>query len=126
MSMLRGNCHETVFSAQVPRNYPHRGGNFERKKSGPKKQPKHKVVGRDIPGTSGTQTSGYPGQKLYAGGLFCCFRHGVAGMSRDLGQDVPGLEKLYARQLWADFSYPKKASLVGRGNFGRHSKRELG
>ena len=31
--------------------------------SGPKKQPKHKVFGRDIPGTSGTQTSGYPGQK---------------------------------------------------------------
>ena len=34
--------------------------------SGPKRQPKHKVFGRDIPGTSGTQTSGYPGQKLYA------------------------------------------------------------
>ena len=29
-----------------------------------KKQPKHKVFWRDIPGTSGTQTSGYPGQKL--------------------------------------------------------------
>ena len=27
-------------------------------------------------------------------------------MSRDLGQDVPDLEKLYARELWADFSYP--------------------
>ena len=26
-----------------------------------KKQPKHKVLGRDIPGTSGSQTSGYPG-----------------------------------------------------------------
>ena len=37
------------------------------------KQPKHKVFGRDIPGTSGTQTSGYPGQKLYAGGLFLLF-----------------------------------------------------
>ena len=30
----------------------------------------------------------------------------VAGMSRDLGRDVPDLEKLYARKLWADFSYP--------------------
>ena len=70
------------------------------------KQPKHKVFGRDIPGTSGTQTSGYPGQKLYASGLFCCFRQGVAGMSRDLGRDVPDLEKLYARRLWADLSYP--------------------
>ena len=28
-------------------------------------------------------------------------------MSRDLGRDVPELEKLYARKLWADFSYPK-------------------
>ena len=37
--------------------------------------------------------------------LFCCFRQGVAGMSRDLGRDVPDLEKLYARKLWADFSY---------------------
>ena len=26
-------------------------------------------------------------------------------MSRDLGRDVPDLEKLYARKLWADFSY---------------------
>ena len=24
-------------------------------------------------------------------------------MSRDLGRDVPDLEKLYARKLWADF-----------------------
>ena len=38
--------------------------------SGPKKQPKHKVFGRDTPGISGTQTSGYPGEKLYASGLF--------------------------------------------------------
>ena len=75
--------------------------------SGPKKQPKHKVFGRDIPGTSGAQTSAYPGQKLYAAvAFFCCFRQGVAGMSRDLGRDVPDLEKLYARKLWADFSYP--------------------
>ena len=28
-------------------------------------------------------------------------------MSRDLGRDVPDLEKLYARKLWADFSYPQ-------------------
>ena len=38
-----------------------------------KKQAKHKVFGRDIPGTSGTQTSGYPGEKLYASGLFLLF-----------------------------------------------------
>ena len=33
-------------------------------------------------------------------------------MSRDLGRDVPDLEKLYARKLWADFSYPKRAPSV--------------
>ena len=74
--------------------------------SGTEKQPKHRVFGRDIPGTSGTQTSGYPEQKLYASGPFCSFRQGVAGMSRDLGRDVPDLEKLYARKLWADFPFP--------------------
>ena len=30
------------------------------------KQPRHKVFGRAISGISGTQTSGYPGQKFYA------------------------------------------------------------
>ena len=40
---------------------------------GKKRQPKHKVFGQDIPGTSGTQTSGHPGQKLYASGLFLLF-----------------------------------------------------
>ena len=29
-------------------------------------------------------------------------------MSRDLGWDVPDLEKLYARKLWANFSHPIK------------------
>ena len=37
------------------------------------KQPKDKVFGQDILGTSGTQTSGYPGQELYASGLFLLF-----------------------------------------------------
>ena len=27
-------------------------------------------------------------------------------MSRDLGRDVPDLEKLHARKLWADFLLP--------------------
>ena len=69
-----------------------------------KKQPKDRVSGRDIPGTSGTQTSGYPGQNFMQVVFFCCFKQGVAGMSRDLGQDVPDLDKLYARELWVDFS----------------------
>ena len=39
-----------------------------------KKRPKNKVFGQDIPGTSGTQTSGYPVLKLYASGFFLLFR----------------------------------------------------
>ena len=27
-------------------------------------------------------------------------------MSRHLGRDIPDLEKLYARKLWANFSFP--------------------
>ena len=34
-------------------------------------------------------------------------------MSRDLGRDVPDSEKLYARKLWADFSYPIEEPLGG-------------
>ena len=34
-------------------------------------------------------------------------------MSRDLGRDVPDLEKLYARKLWADFSYPIIRDILG-------------
>ena len=33
-------------------------------------------------------------------------------MSRDLGRDVPDLEKLYARKLWADFSYPINRTIM--------------
>ena len=40
----------------------------ERASSGRKKQLKNRVFEQDIFGTSGTQTSGYPGQKLYASG----------------------------------------------------------
>ena len=32
-------------------------------------------------------------------------------MSRDLGRDVPDLEKLYARKHRADFLYPIEGSL---------------
>ena len=36
-------------------------------------------------------------------------------MSRDLGRDVPDLEKLYARKLWADFSHPILFGAYKRG-----------
>ena len=65
------------------------------------KQPKDKAFGQDIPGTSGTHTSGYPwpwdvpDKDFMQGAFFCCFRQGLARMSRDLGRNFPGSEKLY-------------------------------
>ena len=47
-----------------------------------------------------------PDQNFMQGAFFCCFRHGMAGMSRNLGRDVSGSEKRYARKLWGDFSVP--------------------
>ena len=32
-------------------------------------------------------------------------------MSRGVGRDVPGSEELYARKLWADFSFPNSQLL---------------
>ena len=91
------------------------GGSGERF-SGTEKRPKHKVFGRDIPGTSGTQTRArrrdIPDKNFMQVAFFCCFRQRVAGMSRYLGRDVPDLEKLYAGKLWADFSYPSFTLLL--------------
>ena len=47
-----------------------------------------------------------PDKSSMQGAFFCCFRQGVVGMFRDLDRDVPGSEKLFARKLWADFSFP--------------------
>ena len=44
-------------------------------------------------GISLTPVLGCPGQNLMQGALFCCFRQEMAGMSRDLGRDVPGSGK---------------------------------
>ena len=44
------------------------------------KQPKDKVFGQDIPGNSGTQTSGYPDKNFMQVTFLCCFRQGVAGI----------------------------------------------
>ena len=68
---------------------------------------------RDIPDPA----LGCPDKKLYAlGAFFCCFRQGISGMPRGLGRDVPGSEKLYARELWADSSFPihRRKSLFSR------------
>ena len=65
-----------------------------------------KFLGGIFLGHPGPRRRDIPDENFMQVAFFCCFRHGVAGMSRDLGRDVPDLEKLYARKLWADFSYP--------------------
>ena len=77
-----------------------------------KKQPKNKVLGGIFLGHQGPRRRDIPDKNFMQLAFFCCFRQGVAGMSRDLGQDVPGLEKLYARKLWADFSFPSHGTFT--------------
>ena len=75
--------------------------------SGPKKNSLNiKFLGGIFLGHPGPRRRDVPDKNFMQVAFFCCFRQGVAGMSRDLGRDVPDLEKLYARKLWADFSYP--------------------
>ena len=68
-----------------------------------------KFLGGIFLGHPGPRRRDIPDKNFMQVAFFCCFRQGVAGMSRDLGRDVPDLEKLYARKLWADFSYPTKS-----------------
>ena len=72
---------------------------------------KTKFWGRIFLGHPGPSRRDIPDKNFMQLAFFCCFRQGVAGTSRDLGRDVPDLEKLYARKLQADFSYP----IVQRG-----------
>ena len=65
-----------------------------------------KFLGRIFLGHPAPRRRDIPDKNFMQVAFFCCFRQGVAGMSRDLGRDVPDLEKLYARKLWADFSHP--------------------
>ena len=65
-----------------------------------------KFLGGIFLGHPGPRRRDIPDKNFMQVAFFCCFRQGLAGMSRDLGRDVPDLEKLYARKLWADFSYP--------------------
>ena len=72
-----------------------------------KNSPNIKFLGGIFLGHPGPRRRDVPDKNFMQAAFFCCFRQGVAGMSRHLGRDVPDLEKLYARKLWADFSYPK-------------------
>ena len=78
------------------------------KYSGPKKNSLNiKFLGGIFLVHPGPRRRDIPDKNFMQVAFFCCFRQGVAGMSGDLGRDVPDLEKLYARKLWADFSHPK-------------------
>ena len=72
-----------------------------------------KFLGGIFLGHPGPRRRDIPDKNFMQVAFFCCFRQGVAGMSRDLGRDVPDLEKLYARKLWADFSHPKNVRVRG-------------
>ena len=65
-----------------------------------------KFLGGMIPGHKGPRRWDILDKSFMQVAFVCCFRRGVAGMSRDLGWDAPDLEKCYARKLWADFSLP--------------------
>ena len=80
-----------------------------------------KFLGGIFLGHPGPRRRDIPDKNFMQVAFFCCFRQGVAGMSRDLGRDVPHLEKLYARKLWADFSYP---STGGMAHIGIHRTRK--
>ena len=65
-----------------------------------------KFLGGMFLGHPGPRRRDIPNKNFMQVAFFGWFRQGVAGMSRDLGRDVPDLEKLHARKLWGDFSYP--------------------
>ena len=67
---------------------------------------------QDIPGTSGTQTSGYPGRKLYASGLFLRrTQEGCGGLGGENPAAFPKARPIFQQP----FSLPENAqTLAGR------------
>ena len=53
-----------------------------------------KLLGGMFLGHPGSRRRDIPDKNFMQVAFFCCFRHGVAGISRDLGRDVPDLERL--------------------------------
>ena len=66
---------------------------------GKKKKLKIKLLGRIFLGHQGPRRRDIADKTFMEVAFFCCIRHGVAGMSRDLGRDVPDLEKHFARNF---------------------------
>ena len=72
--------------------------------SGRKNSLKIKFLGRIFPGP---RRRDIPDKNFMQVGFFCCFRQGVAGMSRDLGPGCPGMWKNFMQEKFgADFSFP--------------------
>ena len=71
-----------------------------------KKQPKHKVLGGIFLGHPGPRRRDIPNQDFMQKAFFCCFRQGVAGMSRDLGRDVPDFGKTLCKKTLGWFFVP--------------------
>ena len=69
-----------------------------------------KSLGRILLGHRGPRRRDILDKNSMQVAFFCCLRQGVAGKSRDLGRDVPDLEKFYARKRWADLSFPNSGS----------------
>ena len=65
-----------------------------------------KFLGGIFLGHPGPRRRDIPDKNFMQVAFSCFFRQGGAGMSRDLGRDVPDLEKLYARNFGLIFSYP--------------------
>ena len=89
--------------------------------SGKKNSLKINFLGRIFLGNQGPRRRDILDKNIMQVAFSCCFRQGVAGMSRDLGRNVPDLEKFYARELWADFSFPINAAICAHSSsFHRH------
>ena len=58
-----------------------------------------KFLGGIFLGHPGPRRWDIPDKNFMHVALFCCFRQGVAGMSRDLGRDVPDLENFMQKNF---------------------------
>ena len=93
--MLEATKNRKIAMQKKAQSLFYRPGEFRRTLlSGRRKQPKDKVFGQDIPGTSGTQTSGCPGQKLHASGFFLLFKTRSGRDVPEFGSGRPGYRSL--------------------------------
>ena len=65
-----------------------------------------KFLGGIFLGHPGPRRRDIPDKNFMQVAFFCCFRQGVAGMSRDLGRDVPDVEKTLCKKTLGWFFVP--------------------